>query len=186
MIERDAHVIDAGAGCCESPGETDTAGGRRIGRWGTAVRAGAGLALLALALVVDHDHSWLGLPGAGSRVWGLLGGLVVLPLLVTLAMWLRGRSAAPLRAGHGAACAVTALAVVLWQILPVAIFTFIGASLLLLVARGDDGCELLAFPNWVLGRRDYLMCLPFTPVDRWERRRRAGAERPGAPRPVWR
>jgi hypothetical protein len=180
MTERDTRPPAAAVGCCRSPAEAEQPaawGGRRIGPWGTTSRAAAGIASLALALAVDHDHPWLGLPGAGSLGWGLLGGLVILPSLLTLAARLRGRSAAPVRANHGAACAVTATVVVLWQIFPVAIFTFIGASLMLLVLRGDDGCEVLAIPNTLLHRRDYVMCLPFTPIDRWESDRRAHALR---------
>jgi hypothetical protein len=32
----------------------------------------------------------------------------------------------------------------------------------------------------LLHRGDYLMCLPFTPIDRWESNRRAHARREGA------
>lgn len=44
---------------------------------------------------------------------------------------------------------------------------------MLLAAVGRNGCELLAVPNLVLRRNDYLFCLPFSPIDAWERRRRA-------------
>jgi hypothetical protein len=38
---------------------------------------------------------------------------------------------------------------------------------------------VLAIPNWLLGRRDHLVCLPFTPVDQWESKRVLGRdERP--------
>jgi hypothetical protein len=178
MTERDALRTAVAADRCGSPTAVPPGAwrGRRIGPWGTATRAGAGIAALALALLPNHGDPWLGLPAAGSRGWGLVGGLLIVPVVLTLAVRVRGRSAAPFRAPAAVACIVTAAVVVLWQIFPVAVFTFIGASLLLLVARGDDGCELLAIPNWLLGRRDYLMCLPFTPVDQWESQRVLGRD----------
>lgn len=47
----------------------------------------------------------------------------------------------------------------------VAIFVFIGASMLLAAARGYDGCELLAVPNLVLRRRNAIWCPIYTPID---------------------
>jgi hypothetical protein len=42
---------------------------------------------------------------------------------------------------------------------------FIGASLLLMAATGQPGCEVLAFPALILGRRTHLACLLFSPID---------------------
>jgi hypothetical protein len=55
------------------------------------------------------------------------------------------------------------------QLYPVAVLVTVSAPLLLLAAVGRNGCELLAVSNLVLGRNDYLFCLPFSPIDRWER-----------------
>jgi hypothetical protein len=49
---------------------------------------------------------------------------------------------------------------------------FLGASMLLAAARGDGGCELLAFPNAITGRRDRIGCIVFTPIDTLEARHR--------------
>jgi hypothetical protein len=86
--------------------------GRRIGPWGTTTRLVAGAAAVAWALAVPHAHPLFDLPGAGSRLWGSVVGLVLLPALLTVAVALRGRSARPLRLGHGHALVVT-VAVVL-------------------------------------------------------------------------
>jgi hypothetical protein len=43
---------------------------------------------------------------------------------------------------------------------------FFGASMLLASALGYDGCEMLALPNMVLGRRDAIWCPLYTPLDR--------------------
>jgi hypothetical protein len=148
--------------------------GRRIGPWGTTTRLVAGAAMVAWALAVPHEHPVFDLPGAGSRLWGSVVGLVVLPALLTVAVALRGRSAAPLRLGHGYALAVAVLVVLLAQVFPVAIMVGIGGTLLLLGVLGRGGCEVMAVPNLVLRRRDYLVCLPFTPIDSWERAGREG------------
>jgi hypothetical protein len=67
---------------------------------------------------------------------------------------------------------VTAALVALAQIIPVAVLVWIGSTLLLLAVRREGGCEVVAVPNIVLRRRDHLVCLPFTPIDEWEARRR--------------
>lgn len=145
--------------------------GRRIGFWGTATRAVAGAGGIAWAVAVPHGDPLLDLPRAGSRAWGTLAGTVVLPALMTLLIVLRGRSAPPLSLGHGPALLVAAGVLVVAQFFPVAILTWIGATLVLLAALGRGGCEVLAVPNLLLRRSDYLVCLPFTPIDAWESRR---------------
>jgi hypothetical protein len=151
--------------------------GRRIGPWGTTTRLVAGAAAVAWGLAIPHEHPWFDLPSAGSRLWGSVLGLVVIPALLTLAVALRGRSAPPLRLGHGYAVAVTAVVLLVAQVFPVAIFVGIGGTLLLLAVLGRGGCEVMMVPNLVLRRRDYLVCLPFTPIDTWERSRRKKASR---------
>jgi len=116
----------------------------------------------------------LDVPGAGSRLWGSVAGIVVLPGLLTLVVALRGRSAPPLRLGHGHAWAVTVVVVLLAQVFPVAILVGIGGTLVLLAVLGRGGCEVMTVPNLVLRRHDYLVCLPFTAIDTWERARGEG------------
>jgi hypothetical protein len=131
----------------------------------------AGVAAIVAGVAVPHEHPLLDLPGAGSNVLGLLVGLVATPVALTAVIWVRGRNAPRLNLGHGAACLVTLLTVGVAQLYPVAVWVSIGAPLVLLAAVGRNGCELLAVPNLVLRRDDYLFCLPFSPIDTWERRR---------------
>lgn len=165
-------------GCCAPEVDTDAAtdptwgNGRTIGPWGTTVRAVAGVAAIASGVAMPHEHPLLDLPGASSNVVGLLVGLVGLPVALTFAIWARGRNAPRLHLGHGAACLVTLLTIGAAQFYPVAVWVGIGAPLMLLAAVGRNGCELLAVPNLVLRRNDYLFCLPFSPIDAWDRRRR--------------
>lgn len=42
---------------------------------------------------------------------------------------------------------------------------FVGASLLLAAARADRGCEVMALPGLLSGRRTHLVCLAFSPID---------------------
>jgi hypothetical protein len=156
------------------PGTRRYRWGRRIGPWGTTTRLVAGAAAVAWALAVPHEHPVFDLPGAGSRLWGSVAGLVVLPALLTLVVALRGRSAPPMRLGHGYALGVTVAVVLLAQVFPVAILVGVGGTLLLLALLGQGGCELMTVPNLALRRHDYLLCLPFTPIDTWERARGQG------------
>jgi hypothetical protein len=159
--------------CAPEPGsDAGRRHGRTIGPWGTGVRAVAGVAGIAWAVAVPHERPWLELPGASSDLVGLLVGLVVAPRVLTLAILARGRNAPRLHLGHAAASLVTLLAVLLAQFYPAAVLITISAPLLLLAIVGRNGCELLAVPNLVLRRNDYLFCLPFSPIDVWERRRR--------------
>ncbi|ABL79523.1 hypothetical protein Noca_4944 (plasmid) [Nocardioides sp. JS614] len=152
-----------------APGTTNSGGtGPHTGPWGTGTRAVVGAGALAWGLAVPHQHPLLDLPLAESRAWGSLAGFVLFPLLVTLLVVLRGRSAPPLRLGHGAAWLVTAGVVALAQFFPVAVLTWIGATLLLLAVLRRGGCEVLAVPNLLLRRSDYLVCLPFSAIDAWE------------------
>lgn len=159
--------------CCtpESEANVTCRGGRAIGPWGTTARAVVGAAAIAWGVAVPHEHPLLDLPGASSDLVGLVVGLVVAPVALTLAVLARGRNAPRLHLGHGAACLVTVLAIGVAQFYPAAVLVSIGAPLLLLAAVGRGGCELLAVPNLVLRRDDYLFCLPFSPIDAWERRR---------------
>ena len=51
------------------------------------------------------------------------------------------------------------------------VLLFYGGSMLLAAARRQPGCEVLAFPNWVLRRDDRWGCLIFAPFDRLDERR---------------
>ncbi|MGH2383231.1 MAG: hypothetical protein ACRDG7_18690, partial [Candidatus Limnocylindria bacterium] len=55
-----------------------------------------------------------------------------------------------------------------------------GASMLVAGARGYAGCEVLAFPNAITGRRDRIGCLLYTPIDSAETRHQAARAREAA------
>jgi hypothetical protein len=109
----------------------------------------------------------IGPVGTVSRV---VAGIAAVALVVWdgVGLWdLPAQLAAPFVAAI-AARATTAVDgdVVFWG--------FVGASMLLGAVRGDGGCELLAFPNAITGRRDRIGCILFTPIDAAEARRGAG------------
>ena len=164
---------------CEEPwvGSVRYRFGRAIGPWGTAARTAAAAGSFAWALAVPHHHPLGHVPGTGVLWWNLLLGLALVPAAATSAMRLRGRDAAPLRAGHGAQCLSVFAFVALAQVWPVAMLLALGASFVVQVARGDSGCEFLAIPNWLLHRRDRLFCLLFTPIDALEARKRHAQRR---------
>jgi hypothetical protein len=154
---------------------------RDIGPIGTLARVLGGVLALAIPIALD-----------GLGWWDLAVGLVGLPLLAAVAFlivragyerWAPGGLAAQSGTCCGAVCWL--LAIVFAAFVPVAALTsvtgtafwvWIGASLLLGAARGYGGCEILAFPNILAGRRDQVGCLVYTPIDRAEARRPCEAQ----------
>lgn len=61
----------------------------------------------------------------------------------------------------------------------VAIWSFLGVSMLVAALRGYAGCEVLAIPNAITGSRDRIGCVLYTPIDAAEARSKAG--RPDQP-----
>lgn len=47
---------------------------------------------------------------------------------------------------------------------------FLGVSLIVAGFRGDSGCEVMALPNALFGRRCHLACIVFSPIDGLEKR----------------
>ncbi len=152
-------------------------GHREIGSIGTLTRVLGGIAAFAIPAALG-----------GLELWDLAAGLAGLPLIAALAFvlvrsayerWVLGGIAAQGGTCWGAACWL--LVIVVAAFVPVAALTpvtgtafwlWIGASLLLAAARGYGGCEILAFPNVLAGRRDQVGCMLYTPIDRAEARRR--------------
>jgi hypothetical protein len=137
---------------------------RRIGPLGTVARLVVGLGLLGSVTwghLARGIHPWS---------WGL--GLLVFPALLVAGQRLRARrNPARLEATGPVAHAINVavfLILYLWEPSSDATLVFYGASMLLAVLRGDDGCEVLAVGNWLLGRDDQVGCALFWPVDRLE------------------
>ena len=148
-------------------------GRREIGPIGTIARLITAAAALALPASL-----------AEFSAWDLLVGLVALPLLATVgfAAVREGyeRLAADGIAGQVRWCCGAAtwlLALVIAPVIPLAALTpvtftafwlWLGASFALAAIRGYGGCEILAFPNVLTGRRDQVGCILFTPIDQAE------------------
>jgi hypothetical protein len=165
---------------------------REIGPVGTAARVAGGLIAIVVPIAIS-----------GITWWDIGAALVALPLLATAgsaAVTAAYRRLAPHALGRthlicsGPACvlslAIIALAVglsVATSVSFVAFWAWLGASMLLAAARGYAGCEMLAFPNAITGRRDRIGCLLYTPIDVAEARHRSrgsgeGASVPGGAR----
>jgi hypothetical protein len=146
--------------------------GRDIGPIGAASRVVAGAIALAVPVAIS-----------GVEWWDVAAALVVLPAITTAAT--RAIAALELtddRCGgvcSAQACLLLAVALAgafgLGAVAPVdvnvAFWGWLGSSLLLGAAFGYGGCEVLAFPNALTGRRDRVGCLLFTPIDAAEARR---------------
>ncbi|MGE0065794.1 MAG: DUF6410 domain-containing protein [Solirubrobacterales bacterium] len=151
-------------------------GQRQIGPIGTASRVLVGLSAITLPIALS-----------GISSLEVAAALLALPLIATAAAALvaaayrRLAPAALRRRGalcSGPACLLAAVmvgAVVLLGVLTpvdveVVLWVWIGASMLLAAVRGYGGCELLAAPNLISGRREEIGCILFTPIDQAEAR----------------
>jgi hypothetical protein len=155
---------------------------RGIGPIGTASRTVGGLIAIGVPIALS-----------GIGWWDVGAALVALPL-ITMAL------SALVTAGYerfapeslarrhsicsGPACvlvaAVVGVAIALSIVTPVnevAIWSFFGVSMLFAALRGYAGCEVLAIPNAITGRRDQIGCVLYTPIDAAEAKHKAA--RPG-------
>ncbi len=166
-----------------SPGTGDERFGsrRQIGPIGTVARIAGGAAAIALPIALD-GFSW----------WDAAIALVALPVIAAVAALLitaifRRLAPGTLASRHaicsGPGCSLIAVMVVansgLAALTPangtVTIWVWLGASMLLAAARGYGGCEVLAIPNLITGRRDQIGCIMYTPIDALEKRHRLGS-----------
>jgi hypothetical protein len=152
---------------------------REIGPIGTAARVVGGLIAISLPIALG---------GFGWR--DAATALIALPLIATAAALLvtsvYRRLAPEALARRGAVCSGPAcwlIAIVIGASIGIDILTpasgevafwvWLGASMLVAAARGFGGCEVLAIPNLMTGRRDQIGCILYTPIDRAEARRAA-------------
>lgn len=160
-----------------------TTKGREIGPVGTAARVIAGVVAIGVPIALE-----------GFGWWDAAAALLALPVVATGAaalVTLGYRRLAPDALAHrhaicsGPACWLIAIvvgaAVGVEALTPasgeVALWAWLGGSMLVAAARGYGGCEVLAIPNVVTGRRDQIGCLLFTPIDRAEARRAGRRDR---------
>ena len=153
---------------------------REIGPIGTAARVVGGLTAVALPIALG-----------GFGWWDVAAVLVALPLVTTGAAVLitaaYRRLAPEALARRQAICSgptcwliatVIGAAVAIDALTPasgeVVVWVWLGGSMLVAAARGYGGCEVLAIPNLITGRRDRIGCILYTPIDRAEARRAAG------------
>jgi hypothetical protein len=152
---------------------------REIGPIGTAARMVGGLIAIGLPIVLGGFGWW----DAAAAVFALSLAATGAAALVMLAY---RRLAPELLARRDAICSGPAcwlIAIVIGAAVGVGILTpasgdvalwvWLGGSMLVAAARGFGGCEVLAIPNLITGRRDQIGCILFTPIDRAEARRAA-------------
>lgn len=164
--------------------KTVTGGERReIGPIGTASRVVVGLIAIAVPIVLS-----------GIGWWDVGAALLALPVITMAASALVTAGYerfAPESLGRrhsicsGPGCvlvgALVAIAIALAITTPVsevAIWSFFGVSMIVAALRGYAGCEVLAIPNAITGRRDQIGCVLYTPIDAAEAR---GKTAPGQP-----
>ena len=142
---------------------------RGIGPLATALRVAVAVGLVYLA------------GGAGGLSWDVewydaAGGLLALPALtILLGLAARRYAAKSLRftgpAGHALNCVVI-VALVANPYTGGAATLFYATTLLVAAWRGQPGCEITVFPNWMLRRDDQVGCPLFAPIDALEARQR--------------
>jgi hypothetical protein len=80
-------------------------------------------------------------------------------------MWLRHRSAAPLRLGAAGHLVTLAHVTVTVVVVPAAAALFYGSMALVAGLQGNGGCEITVLSNWLRGRDDQVGCPLFAPFD---------------------
>jgi hypothetical protein len=156
---------------------------RALGPVGTGARAIAGGVLILVPIASD-----------GLARWDAFGALIVLPALSVALDQLVAVGVSRLAAATGrlaseltrtwsvhlsALILILASATALTYVTPIdagAIWLFFGASLVVVAVRGDAGCEAVAIPNAIFGRRERTGCVAFRLVDSLERRLGAPAQ----------
>ncbi len=124
------------------------------------LRAALGLGMVGMVAPALQGASWQ----SRLEVLGVVVGLMALYTVVHLVV---SRYFGWLHPWIGAAIAVTPAFLVFLSggVFAAGAVVFIGASLLLIAALGHPGCEVLAFPALVLGRRTHLACILLSPID---------------------
>lgn len=93
---------------------------------------------LLVGRFLPHLNRWLG---------------AVVAIVPIFLLWFYGQGAGPLFGqGEGGTAAIT----------------YVAVSLLVDVLRSDSGCEVMALPSLMLGKRTHLPCLAFGPIDALE------------------
>ena len=152
-------------------------GARRLGRVGTVTRVCIGL-ILAAAAVAVFGLSWWDVVGATLVMPALAVGFAAVTNHLIAGTDTASRARQPWSRSQIAAAATIvgatlAVGTALTFVSPIdgtAIYLFAGVSMILAAVLGFDGCEVLALPNLVLGRRDAIWCPLYSPIDRVERR----------------
>jgi hypothetical protein len=124
------------------------------------LRVGVPLAVRAVLLVVGLIGLYSLIHVLASRRIVAFGpGVgVVVGLVPLVALYVAGASAVPIL-GRGAG--------------ELAAVTFLAISLVVAGVRADPGCEVMAIPGALFGKRTELACLVFSPLDRLERKLRS-------------
>jgi succinate dehydrogenase hydrophobic anchor subunit len=165
---------------------------RQIGPIGTGARAIAGSAAIAYTVVAHGLAAWD--VGAGLIAFPILASLLHAAVASAYDRLIMDRTSS--RSTRSWVVSVTVLVLILaigiglTFVSPIdggAIFLFFGASLLIVAARGDAGCEVLAVVNAISGDRDRTGCVAFAAVDSLEgRQRRPTDQFRRTPGSVWR
>jgi hypothetical protein len=131
---------------------------RPVGRILRFLMGGFMLTLIAPAIASATSKS-------GAMIAGTIVALLVGYTAIHLAVW---RFAPDLNRWLGGVVAVTP-AVLLFGfgggIGQVSAVGYIGGSLLIDSINGDAGCEVMAIPGLICGKRTHLACLVFSPLD---------------------
>ena len=131
---------------------------RAVGRWGTVSRVvvGAGLIVAAIAY---WRAGWV----------DLVIGVVALPALATSLMFLRSRSAPPLRLGAAGHLVTITHVTITAYLIGDAAALYYGSMALVAALHGNSGCEITVIANWLRGRDDRVGCPLFAPFDLLDR-----------------
>jgi hypothetical protein len=136
-------------------------GPRKAGIIGRTLRLMLGLLLAWMTFTVTRFED----VAFNLRIVAVFAGLTTFYTILHLVI---GKYGARINRWFGAALAVAPVILVFalgGAVGRLASVAFIGISLLLQAIRGDGGCEVMAIPAVMFGKRTHLMCILFSPID---------------------
>ena len=128
-----------------------------------------------LTIHVPASHLIGASPSLTVQVAGVVFGLIVFYALVHV---LISRFVATINRWLGAVLAIAPVFLVFLMGGPpvqLGVLLFLGVSLLLTGLRADGGCEVMALPGMILGKRTHLVCIVLSPLD-WAEEKLTGSK----------
>ncbi len=141
--------------------DTTTQHSHRAGPIGRILR----FAMAAFVTVIVTPYYLTTSSQSNLKIAAAIGGLVILYTVMHLVI---GKYVPRLNRWLGAVLAVVPVMLLFLfggGIGQMSAMTYVGASLFIDSLNGDGGCEVMAIPGLIFGKRTHLVCIAFSPLD---------------------